>query len=193
MTTITRLGGSALFAAAAVATAWVWQAGAAGVESGFVAIDPCRLLDTREGEPLGPDSTIGQPVAPCGVPASATAVSVNVTGINASAPTFITLWGSGALPGTSTLNLVPDDPANPNGAIVPVSQGAIQVYNRFGTADVIVDVSGYFIGLGPPPPTSTTAPTSTTVAASSTTTTAASSSTTSTTEVPGSTDPPTSV
>ena len=109
---------------------------------------------------------------------------MNVTGINATEPTFMTLWGSGALPGTSTLNLVPHDPANPNGAIVPVSQGAIQVYNRFGTADVIVDVSGYFIGLAPPPPTSTTAPTSTSVAASSSTsTTAASTSTTSTTEV----------
>jgi hypothetical protein len=179
MTTIARFGVLALVVGTAAGTAWVWQAGAAGVESGFVAIQPCRLLDTREGEPVGPDSTIGQPVAPCGVPASATAVSVNVTGINATAPTFITLWGSGPLPGTSTLNLVPDEPANPNGAIVPVSQGAIQVFNRFGTADVIVDVSGYFIGLAPPPPTSTTAPTST----SSTSTTDASTSTTSTTEV----------
>jgi hypothetical protein len=182
MAALTRLGLAAMVAVAAVGTAWVWQAGAAGVESGFVAIEPCRLLDTREGEPIGPDSTISHTVVPCGVPASATAVSVNVTGINASEPTFVTLWGGGARPGTSTLNLVPNDPANPNGAIVPVSQGSIRVYNRFGTADVIVDVSGYFIGLTPPPAASTT---STTVATTSTTsTTTTSSSTTSTTEVP---------
>jgi hypothetical protein len=154
---------------AAVAAGWAWQAGAAGGESGYVAVTPCRALDTRADSRVGTLGTLGQDstgfvnLSACGVPTNATSVAVNATSLNASAATFITLWGSGGRPATSTLNPAPGFPAIPNGVIVPTSGSSIQAYNRFGGVDLILDVTGYFVGLNLTTPTTSTPATTSTV------------------------------
>src|SRR5439155_12015243 len=71
----------------------------------FVAIPPCRLADTRPSAgftgPFGPPALIGGairifPVAGfCGIPATAQAVSANITVTQTAASGFIALWPAG--------------------------------------------------------------------------------------------------
>ena len=120
----------------------------------FFAVAPCRIVDTRY-----PNSTNGGPIfdtntqrnfavrGNCGVPNSAKAVSLNVTIVAATQPSFLTLWPSGgARPVVSTINFTQNDPALANGAIVGLSTASsdLSVYNNFGFVHVILDVTGYF-------------------------------------------------
>jgi len=76
----------------------------------FNPVVPSRILDTRNhtgsSTTLGPNSTITLPVAGDGiVPASgAAAVVLNVTVTNASAPSYLTVFPTGARPLASNLN-----------------------------------------------------------------------------------------
>jgi hypothetical protein len=120
----------------------------------FFAVAPCRVVDTRN-----PNSTNGGPIfntgtqrnfairGNCGVPATAKAVSLNVTVTAATSASFLTLWPSGsARPGVSTINFTQSDPALANGAIVGLSTSAsdLSVFNSDGNVHVILDVTGYF-------------------------------------------------
>ena len=140
----------------------------------FVAITPCRLLDTRgaaagfngiapfSGPSIGAGVTVTIPVqsttestantepAPCGViPTIAQAYSFNLTVVPqvSGAIDYVTLWPSNyEKPYVSTV----DDPQGAivsNAAIVPAGNptGGINVFN-FGPAvtEVIIDMNGYF-------------------------------------------------
>lgn len=120
----------------------------------FFAVAPCRVVDTRN-----PISTNGGPImgnggqrdfavrGNCGIPASAKAVSLNVTITAATQSSFLTLWPSGgARPVVSTINFSPTDPALANGAIVGLSTNTndLSVFNVSGNVHVILDVTGYF-------------------------------------------------
>jgi len=117
----------------------------------YVSLAPVRLLDTRaNGETLGANASLNLQVAGVGeVPSDATAVAVNVTVTEATAPSFLTVYPTGeALPGSSNLNWVPGDTVA-NLAIVPVgTDGKLTFYNRNGRADVVVDLQGYFVASG---------------------------------------------
>jgi hypothetical protein len=120
----------------------------------FYTVTPCRVFDTRE--PSGPTS--GLPLTcgtdrdftlvggSCGVPASAKAVSLNVTVTGASSQGNLRLSASGApAPLVSTLNYV-GGVNRANNAVAPLS-GNGQIAARCapsGTTHVIVDVNGYF-------------------------------------------------
>lgn len=124
-------------------------------DSTFVAIRPCRLFDTRSQVDfhVGPLSTFGSDEAQtaqahgsngeCVVPLDAVGLSLNVTAVDASLPTFLTVWPGGALPRASSLNPLPGGVAF-NAVTVPLASGSFQVYNLQGTVDVIVDVNGYY-------------------------------------------------
>ena len=73
------------------------------------------------------------------------AVAVNVTSVNATQPTYLTVFPSGTpLPSSSTLNPVPNR-AVANTTMVGVgADGRIAIFNPFGAVDCIVDVMGYF-------------------------------------------------
>lgn len=139
----------------------------------YVPINPTRILDTRTGfgtygnvmvdEELGfsflrprqldfrtwlnendtVQLDVGQSLQ---LPEAASVLVVNVTATEASAPTFVTTWAFGdAQPGTSTLNVLPGQ-AVPNLALVEVGDdGYVNLFNRFGHVDLIVDVVGYFV------------------------------------------------
>jgi hypothetical protein len=127
-------------------------------ESSLVPIAPCRLFDTRPGDqnvgfregPLPADTEIDVQVTGangrCAIPAGATAVAVNFTALDASQPTFVSVWPDGTdNPGTSALNVYPNQPPTPNKIDVQLSPaGQITIYNRFGQVELLADVMGYY-------------------------------------------------
>ena len=121
---------------------------AAPVGNAYVSLSPVRLLDTRtNGETLGPRASLTLPVAGVGaVPATATAVAVNVTVTDTTAPSFLTVYPTGeTLPGSSNLNWSAGATVA-NLAIEPVgANGDLTFYNAAGSADVTVDLQGYFV------------------------------------------------
>ena len=133
----------------------------ATVDSGdrpiLVDINPCRLTDTRPDTQVGPRATpLGEGEqydvtahgvnGNCNIPSEAIALSLNVTALNATAPTFVTVFPTDeAQPVTSNLNLVPGQSPTPNAVTTGLDgAGAFSLYNAFGTTDVIVDVNGYY-------------------------------------------------
>src|SRR5712691_689211 len=128
---------------------------AGGATSGLT---PARVLDTRDGTggfhaPIGPAGTIFLQVAGNGgVPKMSdavppTAVILNVSVTNASAPSNLTLFPSDAVtqpPNTSDLNFVAGQTV-PNLVVVKLgADGKIGIYNVGGSTDVIVDALGWF-------------------------------------------------
>jgi hypothetical protein len=125
----------------------------------FVPIEPCRLFDTRSAPatvgprstPIGPAETHTQQVTGsnghCEIPADATAISMNVTTVDGTAASFLTLYPANApaLPQASNLNWTPGAPPTPNKVDVKVSDtGAVKVYNNAGSVNVLADVVGYY-------------------------------------------------
>jgi endosialidase-like protein len=126
---------------------------AAGGESAFVGLTPCRLADTRGNgfaDPFGPPALVtGVPrefplQGQCGIPATATAVSLNVTATGTQGPGFLLLYPQGgAQPLVSTLNYVAGETVA-NAAIVPLGPGGLTVVAGVAGTDLILDVDGYF-------------------------------------------------
>ena len=108
---------------------------------------PVRIKDTRtSAQTLGAGGTLLLQVSGAdGVPPSATAVIANVTVTNASAPSFLTVYPSTASrPLASDLNWVAGQTV-PNLTIASLgTTGVITIYNAAGSADVVVDLFGYF-------------------------------------------------
>jgi len=124
----------------------------AGPDGLFKALQPARLLDTRDGTggyqgPLGQGAALHmQVLGRGGVPgAGAEAVIVNVTVTNATATSFLTVWPTGgSLPTASNLNFTAGQTI-PNRVIVRLGTGGqIDIYNHAGSVDVVVDVNGWF-------------------------------------------------
>ena len=119
----------------------------------FVAVTPCRLVDTRNpnGEFGGPPiqgGTFRSFAIPdnmnCAIPASAAAYSLNVTVVPQAILGYLTIWPAGqSRPVVSTLNSL-DGRIKADAAIVPAgASGAISVYVT-DTTNVILDIDGYF-------------------------------------------------
>ena len=151
--------GAALIATAGVAlpAAQATNTGGGGAGQVFVSIVPCRLLDTRgpanigpRSSPLGAGDIYIQAVTgtngECTIPAQATGVAMNVTTVNGTADSYLTLWpADAARPLASNLNWKAGDGATPNKVDVKLSaDGRISMFNNAGTVDVIGDVVGYY-------------------------------------------------
>ena len=132
-------------------------AGSNGTASLFTPITPCRLIDTRAGNAIGPrvtpigaDETYTLQVTgangQCSIPATATAVVINTTSVNATAAGYLTLYpADAARPNASNLNVVAGQAPTPNLVTVTLSAGgAMSVYNAAGTVDVLGDIAGYY-------------------------------------------------
>ena len=114
----------------------------------FLAVTPCRLVDTRgDNDPIQGgtwrDFSIPQ-LGGCNIPSGAAAYSLNVTVVPHESLGYLTIWPAGeAQPVVSTMNS-PDGRTKANAAIVPAgSQGAVSVYAS-NITDVILDIDGYF-------------------------------------------------
>ncbi len=124
--------------------------GGTGADKVFIPTTPTRLLDTRTGTggvsaPIGADRSVKLKVSgSAGIPDGVRTVLVNLTATNPTANGFLTAYAAGATrPNTSIVNFTPGATV-PNLAYVPVSaDGYIEIYNRSGSTDAIVDVQGY--------------------------------------------------
>jgi len=135
---------------------------AGGSSSTFTAITPCRLLDTRSDgpatgatpartAPLGQGESLtitarGNFGRCVGLSPTATGAVLNVTTVNATAGSFLTVWPAGSeRPLASNLNWVAGQAATPNQVTTGLdSSGRLSLYNNTGTVDVIVDIVGVY-------------------------------------------------
>ena len=123
--------------------------------AGIVLSAPRRLVDTRDGNPIGTSTALRIPLSGV-VPADTTSVIVNITGTDPCAAGFLAAYGCGhTAPTTSNVNLeIGTDRAT--SAIVPVAGEDLCVLAQQRT-DVIVDLFGYTTAsstarLAPTPP-----------------------------------------
>jgi uncharacterized repeat protein (TIGR01451 family) len=125
-------------------------------EMSFFTLEPCRLVDTRD-----PEGTYGGPAlvagasrtfplfGRCGIPATARAVSVNVTVAAPTTQGHLRLYpGGAALPTVSTVNYVAGTTRANNAVAALNGLGELAVYcgQGSGTAHFVLDVNGYFEG-----------------------------------------------
>ena len=131
-------------------------AGATAAPLQFVAVTPCRVVDTRipmgrlagprfRGEPSG---ILPSRMGACNIPATVAAYSLNVTVVPPGPLGYLTIWPTGEnQPVASTLNSL-DGRIKANAAIVPAGyQGAVSVFVT-NTTDVVLDIDGYFAPVG---------------------------------------------
>ncbi|HYC92816.1 MAG TPA: tail fiber domain-containing protein [Thermoanaerobaculia bacterium] len=124
--------------------------------STFVAIAPCRVLDTRNaagpygGPAIGQNGTrtFDLDNGPCaGIPANVAAYSINITVVAPAATGYLKAYPTGTVTFVSTMNYVAGQ-VIANAAIVPAgTNGAIDIYSG-ETTHVIVDMNGYFVENG---------------------------------------------
>ncbi len=116
----------------------------------FVAVTPCRLVDTRPPNGSGPilGGTFQNFPIPqeggCNIPTSAVAYSLNVSVVPQHSLGYLTIWPAGeGRPVVATLNSL-DGRIKANAAIVPAgANGAVSIYVT-DTTNVILDINGYF-------------------------------------------------
>lgn len=128
------------------------SAAPAGATS-FVAVEPCRLLDTRDGDAprLGAYTERAVPTAGrCGIPEDATALSLVVTVTRPLGTGYLTVWPSHvARPLAANLNFTTSSTRG-NGAVVQLgNDGALKVLVNVA-AHVVVDVTGAFVPVDGP-------------------------------------------
>jgi hypothetical protein len=123
--------------------------------SGYTPLAPARILDTRSGTGAPKAKVAAQTSIPLTIdgadsgalPATGiTAVALHVTETDATGGAFLTVYPDGEdVPSTSSLNFATGSTVS-NTVIVPVSDGAIRLYNGAlsGSIDVIADVEGYY-------------------------------------------------
>jgi hypothetical protein len=124
------------------------------VATGFYTLTPCRIADTRNtiGPYGGPAMVAGSDrvwtvAGQCGVPSSAKSVVLNVTVTDASQNGNLRLYAAGTtLPPTTALSYASGRPRANNaiGALGSSGGLAVRCDQPSGTAQVIIDVSGYF-------------------------------------------------
>ena len=122
-----------------------WFLHGSGSGTRYTAIFPHRLFDSRTaGQPLTPDL-----VLTLQVPSPATAIAVNVTVTNPGAPSILVVFPDPG-PGMTTPILTSDlnygaGQTVANLVVVGTGyKGTIDFYNVIGSADVIIDIVGYF-------------------------------------------------
>lgn len=135
---------------------------AAGAGRRYNPITPHRKWDSRVGPgpvgrlPAGLSAGV-QMTGAGGVPAEGvTGLVLNVTAVNPTADTFITVWPAvEARPLASNLN-IPAGDTRPNLVVVKSIEqghgtegnGVIAFWSAAGQVDIVVDIAGYFFGTG---------------------------------------------
>jgi hypothetical protein len=130
-----------------------------GERTVFVPITPCRVMDTRSGsDNVGPRSggiasadTYSVSVlgtnGNCTIPTDAVGLSMNVTAIDPSVSSYLTVFPSGAVrPLASNLNWVGGQAPVPNAVVTDIgADGKVSFFNNSGVVDVAADIVGYYV------------------------------------------------
>ncbi len=145
---VTLGSGSVLSASAAIGS---------GERAVFVPITPCRIVDTRPATQVGPRATplgngetytfaVHGTNGGCSIPADASAVVLNVTAVNPTASSYLTVFPPDAVrPTASNLNWVADQAPVPNAVTADLAgNGTLAFFNFSGTVDLAADIVGYY-------------------------------------------------
>ncbi len=129
----------------------------AAPRSAFTPMTPTRILDTRPssrvnyaGAKPGAGASVPLQITTptvSAVPVAATAVVLNVTAVDATAPGYVQVFPTGrSVPGASSnLNVERVGQTIPNTVIVPLGQnGSLTFFTEAGT-HLIADIAGYFV------------------------------------------------
>jgi hypothetical protein len=136
--------------------------------SGFQPLPPVRIFDSRPGEPDGAVQITKQRYGGAavitvrvgdvaGVPASASAVSLNVTATEPIGNGFVTVYPCGDRPLASNLNYIAGQTV-PNAVIAPLGNDSVLCFYAHADTHLIADINGYFgasAGFHPVTPTRT--------------------------------------
>ncbi len=131
---------------------------AASAQAGlFVPLNPTRLLDTREQNPirfgaLGAGDQVDLDVAALAdLPVDATAAALKVTIADSAASGFWTVFPSGtSRPTASNVNVVGAGTTIANQVLARLTGGHTTIFSQSG-GQVVVDLVGYFTGGSQPP------------------------------------------
>lgn len=120
-----------------------------GNASLFTPIAPVRILDSRDSiGPIGSAQSISRQVAGVdGTSADAVAAVTNLTAVDTTASSYFTVYPESTRPITSDVNWAPGEISSNLTVMTLSSSGTTNVYNHAGSADVLVDVFGYFTPL----------------------------------------------
>jgi hypothetical protein len=119
----------------------------------FYTVTPCRVFDSRDAGLGGPSPLAAGTDTPvviggaCAIPATAKAVSLNVTAVSATASGHLRLYASDMpRPTTSSINYTSGQTRANNAVVSLGADGALIVYANqpSGTVHVVIDVNGYF-------------------------------------------------
>lgn len=123
------------------------------VPPNFFTLSPCRVLDTRDTTPLvsGVPLSVALAAAECGVPATAKAISANLSITTPSGSGLVVLYpGNYPRPGTQSLTFGSGQTRTNNIVISLASDGTATLNAEAtmtasgGTVQFILDVNGYF-------------------------------------------------
>ncbi|MEL6893307.1 MAG: hypothetical protein AAFP84_17070 [Actinomycetota bacterium] len=126
----------------------------ASADGRFISVGPVRHSDTRFPDQHVPGQTRYEALETrvvdltgAGVPATASAVVLNVTADRTSAPSFVRVSPAGQVPAPdhSNVNVPVPNQATSNQVISGVTDGRIEVFTLAAT-DLIIDVTAYFTG-----------------------------------------------
>jgi RHS repeat-associated protein len=152
-------------AATGATTAYDWdqanrltKASTVGNQGQYTALTPARILDTRAASrtgvcPGGTCATLGPGQAMTlkvagqgGVPASgAAAAALSVVVTQPSSSGWLTVWPSNInWPGTSNLNWSANQTVSNLAVVKLAPDGTVNLFNFSGTAEVVIDVSGWY-------------------------------------------------
>jgi hypothetical protein len=124
----------------------VFERADSSIAGRFVPIIPGRAIDTRESTPIKAGTSIVVDLT-AQIPASASAVILNVAATETAGPGYLTIWTEGAarpVP-AANLNYPTANYTVGNSVITGVNDGKVQIFS-LARADVIVDVVGYMTG-----------------------------------------------
>ncbi len=134
-----------------------------GSPDGYTPVSPTRICDTRAvssgtlanqcntfpNTTLGTNSTLNVQVTgvfgTSVIPANATSVVLNVAATNTTQPGYLTVYPTGSSrPVASNLNFIAGETVPDLVEVGVGTNGYITVYNFMGSADVLVDIEGYY-------------------------------------------------
>jgi hypothetical protein len=117
----------------------------------FYTVTPCRVLDTRPpvNAPISASSGRAIQIAGlCGIPSTATAVTMNVTAVGATSQGILSVYPAGSVPPNYTVAFGAGQVRAASTVIGLSSFGTVMVAfftpSGQGQTDFIIDVSGYF-------------------------------------------------
>jgi hypothetical protein len=129
-----------------------YDAGNDATGSGFHAVTPARILDTRStGGPLGAGATMNLQVSgQGGVPATGvSAVVMNVAVTGPTAPSYLTVFPAGqVMPVAANLNFVAGQTVSNLVTAKVGAGGQVSIFNAAGSVHVIADVAGWYDATG---------------------------------------------